>query len=81
MSIQEKITAEIINKISNLLRDTLNRDFDLHIGNMELAPTSKLLIEEIGAIFFNAGLENARLIIGKRMLDVEDDLQCQEIIN
>ncbi|QHI96643.1 DUF2164 family protein [Xylophilus rhododendri] len=79
MSFQDKVTTQVIEKISNSLRSQLKKEFDIELGSLELAPISRHVIEEVGATFFNEGLQTALKIIQKRGLDIEDDIQCQEV--
>lgn len=79
MKTDDLVTPKNVTEISDLLRKGLQSDFDLQLGNMELAPLSKRLILAIGARFFNAGLDAALQTVRRRAADLEDDIQCQEI--
>ncbi len=65
--------------LSNEIKTILQQQTDCSIGNMELVPIVQLMIETIGPIFFNQGLEKALAIFNERALNVEDDIRVAEM--
>ncbi|MDM0011917.1 DUF2164 family protein [Variovorax sp. J22P168] len=79
MNFDELLTTKVIHEVSTLLRDQLKKDFDLEVGNMELAPISKQVARHVGALFFNAGVQAALETVRRRTADLENDIECLEL--
>ncbi len=65
----------VIGKIQSYLDDEL----DFEIGQFDAEFFMDFLSREIGAYYYNRGLHDARLVLERKLKDIDDDLYAIEM--
>lgn len=69
-----EFSREQSQQLAKLVKDYLSEQFDLEIGSFEAEFMADFIGREFGGHFYNKGLEDARLVLEKKLEDIGDTL-------
>ncbi|MDW1884198.1 DUF2164 domain-containing protein [Vibrio sp. Vb2131] len=60
--------------LATAIQDYMQDELDVEIGQFDSEFLIDFITEKLGVIYYNKGVENAKLLVERRMLEVSEEL-------